>query len=156
MRVRTSILGLAAATLVMAAPAVAQDYNLDPNYGWLNLTSGFLPDPVWIPLESGGDIDASGISGDCVGFIAEAPDFRLNFEAGDLPLILTVTSDADTTLVVNGPDTTWYCDDDSGGDLNPAIMWEHPQSGQYDIWVGTYGSTDIHPAALSISEIAGH
>ena len=39
---------------------------------------------------------------------------RLNYRAGSYPLIISVASRSDTTLVVNGPDGSWYCDDDGG------------------------------------------
>ena len=46
--------------------------------------------------------------------MAEAPDYRLNYQAGgNWPLHIFAQSDSDTTLAVNGPDGTWYCDDDS-------------------------------------------
>ena len=40
-----------------------------------------------IPIATGGDRAASRISNSCTGFISNAPDVRLNFEAGTLPLI---------------------------------------------------------------------
>ena len=37
--------------------------------------------------------------------------------------IETTRRSSDTTLVVNGPDGRWYCDDDGGnGSLNPALQ----------------------------------
>jgi hypothetical protein len=150
------ILAAGAAVLaVSASAAVAQNYNLNPTYGTVQLNSGFAPDPYVVNLQSGGNINASNISASCRGFIANAPDVRLNYRAGSsLPLIISVASSADTTLVVNGPDGSWYCDDDSGvNGLNPALRWNNPQSGQYDIWVGTYGNASLQPAQLHISEL---
>ena len=133
------------------------DYNQRPNYGTINLNAGFTPDPVVVNLSSGGNIDASQtVDSSCRGYITSAPDVRLNYYAGSyLPLIISVNSGVDTTLVINGPDGRWYCDDD-GGDygLNPSVRWNSPQSGQYDIWVGTYGSASTAPASLHISEIS--
>lgn len=133
------------------------DYNQQPNYGTINLNAGFTPDPVVVNLSSGGNIDASQtVDSSCRGYITSAPDVRLNYYAGGyLPLIISVASNTDTTLVINGPDGQWYCDDD-GGDygLNPSVRWNSPQSGQYDIWVGTYGSASTAPASLHISEIS--
>jgi hypothetical protein len=56
-------------------------------------------------------------------------------------------------LVINGPDGRWHCDDDGGvRNLNPMLMFETPQGGQYDIWVGLYGAANVHRARLVISE----
>ena len=146
-------LSLAAAMLV-AAPALAQDFDAEPNYGTVNLVSGFTPDPYVVRLQSGGDIDTSRLNNNCRGFISNAPDVRLNYDAGSLPLYISVNSSADTTLVINGPDGSWYCDDDGGTrGLNPSIRFETPQSGRYELWVGTYGSAELRNAQLNISEL---
>ena len=105
----------AVATIAAAGAASAQDYSLPSNYGDVNLYSGFTPDPFTVNLTAGGNIDAQyAISGNCRGAITNAPDVQLNYSAGGLPLIISVNSSADTTLVVNGPDGRFYCDDDGG------------------------------------------
>ena len=145
-----------AAVLACAAalPAVAQDFNARPNYGELTLESGFTPDPRVINLRAGGDRDAQNLSSSCRGSITNAPDVRLHYDAGSLPLIISVASGADTTLVVNAPDGSYYCDDDGGvNGLNPAVRFNRPQSGRYEIWVGTYSSGTTQPAELHISEV---
>ncbi len=153
MFVRTVAAGIALAAAA-AGVAVAQDYRLNPTYGTINLSAGFLPDPQVMPLQSGGQIDAQRVSSSCRGFIANAPDVRLNYSAGSYPLIISVNSNSDTTLVVNGPDGSWYCDDDGGVQgLNPSLRFGSPASGQYDIWVGTYGNASLQPAQLHISEV---
>jgi hypothetical protein len=147
--------GAALAAVATAGIATAQDFNAQPNYGTINLNAGFMPDPQVVNLQSGGTIDAQqAISSSCRGFITNAPDVRLNYQAGGYPLILSVASNADTTLVVNAPDGTWYCDDDSGvNGLNPMVRFNSPQSGRYEIWVGTYGNASLQPAQLNISEV---
>jgi hypothetical protein len=148
---RGSIFAIA---LAAAMPAAAQDYNADPNFGTVNLASGFTPDPQIVAVRSGGEINATTISQSCAGFISNAPDVRLNYTAGSLPLIISVAADADTTLVVNGPDGSYYCDDDSGENaLNPMVRFNAPASGQYDIWIGTFGNASLQPARLAISEL---
>ncbi|MGP1275193.1 MAG: peptidase [Caulobacterales bacterium] len=130
------------------------DWSLNPTYETVNLRGGFTPDPYRVRLQSGGPLSASDTaSSNCRGYISEAPDVRLNFQPGSLPLIISVASSADTTLVINGPDGGWYCDDDSGVGTNPSIQWDRPMAGQYDIWVGTYGSTSLREAVLVISEL---
>lgn len=135
-----------------SAPGGA-DYALEPAYGSVSLRGGFAPDPHTVRLQAGGAVDAATIGGACQGFVANAPDIRLNYVASNGPLIIAVTSAADTTLVVNGPDGSWYCDDDSGGNNNPRIRFATPQSGQYDVWVGTYSQGAMAPSVLSFSEV---
>ncbi|MFT6542055.1 MAG: hypothetical protein ACJAU5_001135 [Maricaulis maris] len=143
--------GIAAASF--AGLAAAQDWSLQPTFGTVNLNSGFTPDPYTVAITAGGTIEASNLSSSCRGMIANAPDFRLNFSAGSLPLYISAYSSADTTLVVNGPDGSWYCNDDTNG-LDPALAWGSPQSGQYDIWIGTYGTnSDLASSTLHISEL---
>ncbi|MDQ8756586.1 hypothetical protein RCO27_10115 [Sphingosinicella sp. LHD-64] len=143
-----------AALALAALPAAAQDFNAQPNFGTVNLRTGFTPDPQVIAVRSGGALDVQNLSSNCRGFISNAPDVRLNFEAGNLPLILSVNSSADTTLVVNGPDGQWYCDDDGGNEgLNPSLRFDKPSSGRYEIWIGTYGNSSYQEAQLHISEL---
>ncbi len=146
--------GAALACVATAGVAVAQNYSLNPTYGTLNLSAGFQPDPQVVNLQSGGSINAQSLSSSCRGFIANAPDLRVHYRSGGYQLFFSVDSSADTTLVVNGPDGSWYCDDDGGNNgLNPLIRFTNPQSGQYDVWVGTYGNASLQQAQLYVSEI---
>lgn len=147
---------LSAASLACALtlPAQAQDYSLEPTYGTVTLEPGFPEDPIAVELHSGGSVDASTLGGACVGFISTHPDYRVNYIAGTNPLYFVVVSDADTTLVVNGPDGTWSCDDDSDSadDFDPLVAYPAPASGQYDVWVGTYKNDSLHEATLYVTE----
>jgi hypothetical protein len=144
------------AATVTAVPATAQDFNARPNFGTVTLRTGFTPDPRVVAVQSGGNIDMSQVNANCAGFISSAPDVRLNFTGGsDLPLIISANSRADTTLVINGPDGQWYCDDDGGTrGMNPAVRFNHPATGRYEIWVGTYGGSRLQPAQLHFSEVS--
>jgi hypothetical protein len=151
--VRTLAAGAALFAMAAAGVAVAQNYSLNPTYGTLNLAAGFRPDPQVVNLQSGGSVNAQTLSSSCMGFIADAPDVRVNYTAGQYQLMISADAAADTTLVVNGPDGSWYCDDDGGNNgLNPLVRFTNPTSGQYDIWVGTYGNASLQPAQLYISE----
>ena len=146
------VFGMAAA---IGLPAVAQDYNANTNYGDLQLQAGFTPDPALVTLQAGGTLDAADRFDTCQGFIAQAADVRLMWSGsgkGGSPIKISVVSNADTTLVVNGPDGRWYCDDDSGEDSNPSLTLT-PQNGRYEIWVGTYTSGETKNSVLSISEV---
>lgn len=150
------LLAASAAVLTLAAgAAAAQDFHANPTYGTAAINTGFNPDPRVVSVQAGGSLDAHGISSSCAGFIANAPDYRVNYTAGtQYPLIISVAANADTTLVVNGPDGNWYCDDDGGvNGMNPSLRFNNPRSGQYDIWVGTYTSGTLQPSQLNISEV---
>lgn len=133
--------------------ASAQDVSLDAAYGSVSLDGGFSGDPYEVSLAAGGANDASGLASGCVGMIADAPDFELTYSPSSLPLFLSVSSNADTTLVVNMPDGSWACDDDSAEGLNPGLEWDTPPSGVYDIWVGAFSGSDTPAATLQISEL---
>ncbi len=143
----------------LGVPATGEvaDFTLDPAYGTIDLVSGFTPDPHTQEIAAGGSLDASqmGAPG-CLGWIARAPDYRVNWTAGSgqLPLVFSVASEADTTLVINDPYGAWVCDDDGGNiGLNPSITFAQPVSGQYDIWVGTFAQGDLQPSTLNVSEL---
>jgi hypothetical protein len=151
-RVAAAVAAMAVA--LCAGGAMAQNFSLNPTYGTLNLAAGFQPDPQVVSVQSGVSINAQTLSSSCQGFIANAPDVRLNYTAGQYQLMISADASADTTLVINGPDGSWYCDDDGGNNgLNPLIRFNTPASGQYDIWIGTYGNASLQPAQLYISEI---
>jgi hypothetical protein len=139
------------------ASGEAPDFSLDPAYGAIELVSGFTPDPHTVAISAGGEINAAATGNPtCVGSIARAPDYRVNWTAGSgsLPLIFSVSSEADTTLVINDAQGNWVCDDDGGNEgLNPAITFEAPASGQYDVWVGTYSGGELQPSTLHVSEL---
>lgn len=147
---RVSVLALAG--LMVAAPAMAQDIGANPTYADVTLSEGFMPDPRVVQVTAGGSIDAaSSRGGSCVGMIARAPDVRLTYAAGSSPLSIAVQSSGDTTLVINGANGAWFCDDDSGGGLNPRFIRRNPEPGVYEIWVGSLSGAV--PARVLISEM---
>lgn len=143
--------------LVGALPAglCAQDVNLPPSYGSTTLVTGFDPDPFTVEITAGGDEDASNASGECTGAIADAPDYSVEFTAGEYVLSFLVNSSVDTTLLVNDPGGEWHCNDDSA-DLdssNPGILFSNPTTGRYDVWVGIYDRNNNYTSAtLLVSE----
>lgn len=136
------------------------DRSLTPSYGSVTLKNGFTPDPFSKSLQAGGTIKTE--LGGVKAKVARAPDFKLHFTAEVLlanqlpaPLRIYVESKQDTTLLVNLPDGSWVANDDGGGNNNPQLRFGRPQSGRYDIWVGTFGHDEKgRPAAtLYISEL---
>lgn len=152
---RRNWLAGAAAALAFAGPGLAQNHNRPPNFGTLNLSANFQPDPVVVNVTAGGGVPAERLGGaGCVGTISDAPDVRLNDRPGmGLPLSISATSRADVTLVINLPNGRWICNDDFRG-TDPGIVFASPMAGQYDIWIGHYDRGRRVPAQLRISEIA--
>ena len=137
-----------------ATGSATLDYNLTPTFGGVELVSGFQDDPFTVSITAGGSVDTSTELGSpCLGFVASAPDFRLLYTAGQYNLRMFFTGESDTTLVVNAPDGSWYCDDDSGGNLHPLLNFIDPLDGQYDIWVGSYEADQFVPGELTITEM---
>jgi hypothetical protein len=101
--------------------------------------------PLFTDVGSGGPVDVWTMfptSDNCRGYADVAPDINIYVNSGDVTHIEmgfnAYTSGADTTLIVRAPNGDWYCDDDSGGDLNPYLNLRVDQSGKYDVWVGSY------------------
>lgn len=139
-----------------APPADELDYRLQPNFGSEDLTSGFTPDPFSVEVTSGGPIDASYLGGDCRGFATAAPDFDVTYTAGDLSLLrFYFVADAadDTTLLINAPDGSWHCNDDAPGTIDPQFDFQDPDSGLYDIWIGSYQSGAGISGTLYVTEL---
>lgn len=148
---------LAALALVaIGGPVAAQNAGLTANYGEIRLSAGFTPDPYTVSIAAGGSVNGASLPGSCTGYISDAPDFEVTYSAGSLPLVFRTISNADTTLIINGPNGQWYCDDDgysmSPGDGDAEVRFNRPQSGTYDIWVGRYDRAGTAPARLLITE----
>jgi len=135
-----------------ASTSGSPDVSLDPTFGDVNLSVGFLPDPHAVSLRAGGSLDVD--VGSCsYGYVANAPDvdFYYTSSSGAADLYIYVDSDDDTTLLINRPDGTWVCDDDGYEGTNPVVVMPKATGGLYNIWVGTYGD-DLTDATLYISE----
>jgi hypothetical protein len=143
--------GVSAVLVALAAgPAASQNPNLDPNFGSARLKVGFTPDPHRVKVASGGVVQTE--LGGVKAWVSNAPDFRLHYTAGDLPLTFKVEADSDTTLLVNTPDGKWLANDDADGTLNPRITIEKPLSGRYEVWVGSVSRGAAIPGTLLITE----
>ncbi|MEM6784433.1 MAG: hypothetical protein AAF624_11950 [Bacteroidota bacterium] len=125
------------------------DIGAAPTYGDVNVSRGFGSNTT--TLTAGGSFQPD--FGSCTyGNVAGAPDVDLYYTTdGSGPLFISVESEGDTTLLVNMPDGSWVCDDDSGNGSNPLLIIPNAADGLYDIWVGTYGDA-MQSATLTISE----
>lgn len=145
---KTQFLSALSVALLLATVSTvqAQDPSLAPTFGEVSLETNFLPDPHRTTLAAGGTIQTEftdPITDDrCRGFFADAPDLRLQFTDGDFgfPLTFYVEAGADTVMLIRAPDGSWRCNDDTV-DLNPAVNFDTPLGGQYDLWIGTYEET---------------
>lgn len=139
---------------LFATPALAcPNWQAAPSFGQIDLNAGFLPDPYVRNITAGGGYDLAGCFGrnGWGGSVASAPDFDLYWNGSSAALTITVNSGADTVLLVNAPDGSFYWDDDSNG-RNPALTFANPQPGLYDIWIGHYGGGSGVPGQLIITE----
>lgn len=144
-----------AVVAIMWATGSAQacpNWQLSPPFGAVELSAGFLPDPYERNVTAGGSYNLQNCGFSVGGYAAAAPDFDLYYYAGGAPLTFYVESNYDTVLLINAPDGSWYFDDDSWGNLNPAITFNNPVSGLYDVWIGTYSRGSGLRAQLNITE----
>ena len=137
-----ALLGLAG----LAAPASAQqcpDWSLG---GTPVATDG---ETAWVPQSypvfAGGAVDLSGCQQNFQGFgyVTAAPSFTFQYDerGTQRDLEFRVQSECDTVLIINDQSGAWhYNDDDStAGVLTSRLRLPVAPSGQYDVWVGTYG-----------------
>ena len=138
------LVGLAVLAVTMAAgsAATAQVYSMEPNFGTTRLSAGFAPDPHRIPVTAGGDVDVSSTM-QCVGWISNRPDVRINYTPGSFPITFRVDSEGGTTLIVRTPDDKWFCDYDPVAGKGPYVTFNQPIRGDYNIWIGTFDRENV-------------
>lgn len=134
-------------------PPTALDYALDASYGNEEATAGFPGDPLAFPMTSGGPVDVSYVDAACRGFAAAAPDLQFSWDGGGNLLRFFFVGNGDAALVINAPDASWHCNDDSNGGLNPTVDFATPADGTYDIWVASVGSGAAIPGTLYVTEL---
>lgn len=152
MRHLTSCSAVFVVATIFAGSTNAQNSGLNPNSGQAQLRAGFTPDPYTVQVVAGGSQDGNRLPGACTGWISDAPDFRVTYSAGNLPLAFRTVSNTDTTLIINDPSGNWACDDDSFGDGDAQVVFRRPSSGVYDVWVGTFNRGGTAQAVLGITE----
>lgn len=141
------------AGLLASGYANAQERNL-------TLSPGFMPDPMQRTFVSGGGQEASQMFGldmqgtECSGTISQTPDHVMTLTDGFDFLRVWNQSDADTTLIIDGPGRFLLCDDDGGSGLNELIEHTNWRAGEYRIYVGSY-SGGVHSYDLFVSELSG-
>ena len=142
--------------LIFAAAGLAQG-SLNPDgearYGRQALAPDFQPSPVTLDVVSGGDIAVKPLAlGDnCLGYAATDPDVVVDLAAGFERVTFLIASTEDTTLIINLPNGSWSCNDDTNG-LNPALVYYNPAPGRYQIWIGSYAAETFDEAVLYLAE----
>lgn len=135
-----------------AEPAQPQGgANLESNFGTVSLEPGFVPDPKVVSGTSGGDIDASTLNAACTGWVTETPDHILATSGDFSSLRVMAHSAGDITLVVQKPDGTYACDDDTEG--TDPVVEAAMQQGNYKIWIGSYEQGANAQYQLGFSEL---
>lgn len=136
-----------------ALPAAAcPDWEAAPNFGEIELSSGFQPDPMHRRITAGGTADLSRCftSGEA-GYVTDRPDFDLYWKGSSNQLTIAVETKADAVLLINAPDGSWHYSDDYRGS-NPAVTFQNPEEGLYDIWIGSYDGSRRNPGVLIFTE----
>jgi hypothetical protein len=87
-----------------------------------------------------------------VGFASIAPSYRVNWSGNASSLTFNFQSAGDTTLIINAPDGSWWCDDDSAGKPNPRVVIASPRNGQYTVWVGSFAVGGNISGTLSVTD----
>ncbi len=122
------------------------------NFGTVTLTPGFVPDPHVATGNAGGPLDATSWNATCRGFVTQTPDHLFQSSGNFSFLKIMVSSTEDTTLVVQKPDGSYVCNDDTEG-LNPVVTGAFPP-GTYRIWIGSYQAGQNPAYRLGFSELA--
>ncbi|MEH2271069.1 MAG: hypothetical protein V7K68_22075 [Nostoc sp.] len=133
---------LAILTAITATPAIAET----ANFGTFNLSANFNPAQGTVQGFTGGSYSLSAISNRdrdqkaCIGFADPNPDHIMVLEKDFSQLTIQVDSNnTDTTLLIQGPDSTMIrCGDDTGKSKDASVSDHNWKSGTYRIWVGTF------------------
>ena len=111
------------------------------------------PAPATLNAVSGGDIDVTSLNlgENCLGYAASDPDFVIELTADFSRITFLIASEEDTTLIINAPNGSWACNDDTNG-LNPALVFHNARAGGYRVWIGSYADETYGESVLYISE----
>jgi hypothetical protein len=128
-------------------------------YLTLDMAAGFALDPFLVSLNGGGDVDATTLdpaddpeNPACVGFVSRQPVLTANWEGAVESLRVFFYSDSDSTLVIQAPDGSYLCNDDSSDNvLDPEVVVTEPVTGTYKLWVGSYDANQLIPGLLVIT-----
>lgn len=118
----------------------------------MDLDAGLPLDPTFVSVQAGGEVDASLLSSQCVGFINAQPVVTVKLASAVPYAEVFFMSDSDPTLVILTPDGQLLCNDDWHDDvLDPALQLSDAAAGVYKIWVGSYVKNQLIPGVLVLT-----
>ena len=122
---------------VMPPPTLQQQ--AEPAYGRFDLPAEGTVSVEMPIVADENSVSADDVAPGCSGAINPArPDAIVTIPGPEAQVWFEATSaDADTTLLVVGPDGTSQCNDDYAG-TNPAVALTDAQPGDYAVWIGVY------------------
>lgn len=121
----------------------------------VTLTPGAAFKPV--EIEAKGTVPAFEIQVEgtqCNGYIGETPDFTFAWSGKADELRVFFEGDADTTLLVVGPNGKVSCADDvaTGKNSNPLLVIPNPVEGNYAVYVGRLNSENPVTGQLTVTD----
>lgn len=123
----------------------------------VSLTTGFMPDPQTRTGVAGGTLNAMQLTSNgpgCRGHLPATPQHTMMLTGSFQNLRVMVNGGAlDTTLVIMGPDGAYRCNDDGGGNMQPLVEGAFGP-GAYQVWVGSYSSTNTGPYTIGFTELS--
>jgi len=146
---------LALVTALSTTSVVAEE----ANFQTLTLSPGFKSSTGVTSGYTSGSFSLSAIANrdryknPCIGFGSPKPDHTIVLER-DFPR-LTVQVDSrgkDTTLVIQGPDGTMRCGDDTGRRKDASFQDQNWKAGRYNIWIGSIEAGKTWNYRLSVKE----
>lgn len=130
------------------------DVNGSPNFGERTLAGTISPDPLTVHVTSGGglDISTASIPGECHGWATAHPDMNLRLASpmAFLRIFMNAEGSGDTTLLINKPDGSWVCADDTY-QMDPGVDLTAAPAGLYNIWVGSYNESTQTTGNLTVT-----
>lgn len=142
---------LSAGLQATATPAATKTPAADTGtaYITINPAAGFPLDPFLVSLQGGGPVEASTLSKDCAGYIPANSSVSVDYKGKADILRAFFFSDGDPVLVVQTPDGSYLCNDDTSRLISdPMVEISKPVQGLYNVWVGSTVKTDLIPGFL--------
>ncbi|MDH5493461.1 MAG: hypothetical protein OEY14_16020, partial [Myxococcales bacterium] len=101
---------------------------------------------------AGGSVNANTLDANCIGNVGAERNHVLTATAAFPSLRIMAGSQGDTTLVVQQPDGSYLCNDDTDM-LNPVVPLSNAAAGDYRIWVGSIDPTATPAYTLGLTEL---
>jgi hypothetical protein len=146
---------VALAAALGAAPALAQS----ASFSSITLSPGFANAAGEAQGYTQGSFSLSSIANRdragnlCLGFSDSTPDHILVLQQDFSRLSVQVDSGGgDTTLLIQGPNNTVRCGDDTGSNTDASLQDTNWQSGEYRVWVGSFDANVRYDYTLRIRE----